>query len=95
MHLGEVAERDLTSHAPARGPPATQGPFAAYQVLVTVLMTVTSAPMIAFVYFGLTLPLHVTQWHFLALFFLFINLSISLPASVVAWTEPDPEPENF
>ncbi len=38
--------------------------------------------------------MQLTQWHLTALFFLFANLSISLPASVVAWTEPDPELEE-
>lgn len=51
--------------------------------------------MIAFVYFGVELPLQLTQWHFMALFFLFMNLSLSLPSSVVAWIEPDPDPEDL
>jgi MFS family permease len=71
-----------------------QAHYSAYQILVVVLTTVITAPMAASLYFGLDLPLRVTQWHFLAQFFLFANLSISLPASVVAWTEPDPRPEE-
>ncbi len=69
--------------------------YRAYQILRSALTTVMAAPMVAFVYFGVDLPLRLTQWHFMALFFLFANLSVSLPASVVAWTEPDPEPEDL
>ena len=69
--------------------------YHAYQILIAVVSTVTVAPMAASLYFGVELPLQLTQWHLTALFFLFMNLSISLPASVVAWTEPDPEPEDL
>ena len=71
-----------------------QAHYSAYRLLATVLTTALAAPLGASLYFGLDLPLHVTHWHLLALYFFFMNLSISLPASVVAWTEPDPEPEN-
>jgi len=69
--------------------------YHAYQILITVITAVTAAPMAASLYFGVDLPLRLTQWHLTALFFLFMNLSMSLPASVVAWTEPDPEPEDM
>jgi hypothetical protein len=69
--------------------------YHAYQILVIVVSTLTVAPMGASLYFGVDLPLRLTQWHLTALFFLFANLTISLPASVVAWTEPDPEPEDL
>ncbi len=69
--------------------------YRAYQILITALTTITAAPIAASVYFGVDLPLRITQWHFTALFFLFMNLSISLPATVVAWTEPDPEPDDL
>jgi hypothetical protein len=72
-----------------------QAHYSAYQVLKVVLTTVTAAPLAASLYFGVDLPLRITHWHFIALYLLFMNLSISLPASVVAWTEPDPEPEGF
>jgi hypothetical protein len=72
-----------------------QAHYSAYQVLTVVLTTVTAAPLAASLYFGVDLPLRITHWHFMALYLLFMNLSISLPASVVAWTEPDPEPEGF
>jgi hypothetical protein len=49
----------------------------------------------ASLYLGVDLPLRITHWHFMALYLLFMNLSISLPASVVAWTEPDPEPDEL
>ncbi len=32
-----------------------------------------------------------TSWHLPGSFLFFMNLTTSLPASVVAWTEPDPE----
>ncbi len=66
----------------------------AYQVLAMVILTVTAAPMAASLYFGVDLPLQMTAWHFVGLFLFFMNLGVSLPASVIAWTEPDPEPEN-
>jgi hypothetical protein len=69
--------------------------YHAYQILIAAVSTVTVAPMGASLYFGVDLPLRLTQWHLTALFFLFMNLSISLPASVVAWTEPDPKPEDL
>lgn len=69
--------------------------YHAYQVLVVAISTVTVAPLGASLYFRVDLPLQITGRHFGALFFLFTNLSISLPASVVAWTEPDPEPEEL
>jgi len=69
--------------------------YHAYQILVVVLTVVITAPMGASLYFGVNLPLQLTHWHLTALFFLFANLSISLPASVVAWTEPDPKPEDL
>lgn len=75
-----------------------QAHYSAYQVLVTVVSAVTAvtaAPLFASLYFGVNLPLHVTRWHFLAVFSLFMNLSISLPASVIAWTQPDPAPEDL
>lgn len=50
--------------------------------------------MAAYVYAGFSLPLSLTHWHLLGLFFLFMNLTVSLPASVVAWTEPDPETDE-
>ena len=67
----------------------------AYQILIVAITTVTAAPMAASLYFGVDLPLQLTHWHLTALFFLFMNLSMSLPASVVAWNEPDPEPEDL
>lgn len=69
--------------------------YHAFQILTTALVIVIAAPMGASLYLGLDLPLRVTPWHLVALFFLFANLSMSLPASVVAWTEPDPEPEDL
>lgn len=69
--------------------------YHAYQILTVAITLVTVAPMAAFLYFGVDPPLRITQWQFAALFLLFVNLSISLPASVVAWNEPDPEPEDF
>ena len=69
--------------------------YHAYQILVLAVTTVIAAPMGASLYFGVDLPLQLTLWHLSALFFLFANLGISLPASVVAWTEPDPEPEDL
>lgn len=72
-----------------------QAHYSAYQVLKVVLTIVTAAPLAASLYFGVDLPLRITHWHFAALYLLFMNLSISLPASVVAWTEPDPEPEGY
>ncbi len=68
--------------------------YRAFQILTTALTTVIAAPMGASLYLGVDLPLRVTHWHLIALFFLFANLSMSLPASVVAWTEPDPKPED-
>lgn len=68
--------------------------YDAYQILGTVVCMVTALPMAAFVYAGFSLPLSLTQWHLLGLFFFFANLIVSLPASVVAWTEPDPEPDE-
>ena len=50
--------------------------------------------MAAYVYAGFSLPLSLTHWHLLGLLFLFMNLTVSLPASVVAWTEPDPETDE-
>ena len=64
-----------------------------YQILVIIIVIVTAAPMAASFYLGVDLPLQLAYWHFAGLFFFFMNLGISLPASVVAWTEPDPEPE--
>jgi hypothetical protein len=72
-----------------------QAHYSAYQVLTVVLTAVTAAPLAASLYFGVDLPLRITRWHSAALYLLFMNLSISLPASVIAWTEPDPEPEGF
>lgn len=72
-----------------------QAHYYAYQVLVVVLTTVITASMAASLYFGVDLPLRITHWHFSALFFFFANLSTSLPASVVAWTQPDPAPEDL
>jgi uncharacterized membrane protein len=72
-----------------------QAHYSAYQVLKVVLTIVTAAPLAASLYFGVDLPLRITHWHFMALYLLFMNLGISLPASVVAWTEPDPEPEGL
>ena len=150
MHLREVVERNLTSHAPARGPPAEQVAFAAVPVLThredrvlarplraeqsgkhrripragpaaalvqsdvprpaarqqplfpapqthapIIHARRTAAPLAASLYLGVDLPLRITHWHFMALYLLFMNLSISLPASVVAWTEPDPEPDEL
>lgn len=69
--------------------------YRAYQILGSVIATVIAAPIGASLYFGIDLPLQLTQWHLTALFFLFANLNASLPASVVAWTEPDPEPEHL
>lgn len=69
--------------------------YHAYQILVVAVSTVTVAPLGASLYFGVDLPPRLTQWHFGALFLLFTNLSISLPASVVAWNEPDPAPEDL
>lgn len=69
--------------------------YHAYQILVVAISTVTVAPLGASLYFGVDLPLPMTGRHFAALFLLFMNLSLSLPASVVAWTEPDPEPEDL
>jgi uncharacterized membrane protein len=69
--------------------------YRAYQILGSVTSIVIAAPMGASLYFGVDLPLQLTQWHLAALFFLFTNLSISLPASVVAWTEPDPDSEEL
>ncbi len=74
---------------------SNQAHYSAYQVLTVVLTTVTTAPLAASPYFGVDLPLRITHWHFTALYLLFMDLSITLPASVVAWTEPDPEPEGF
>lgn len=68
--------------------------YHAYQILIAVISTVTVAPLGASLYLGIDLPLRLTQWHFTALFLFFMNLSISLPASVVAWTGPDPAPED-
>lgn len=67
--------------------------YSAYRVFASVVLTITGAPMIA-LFLGVDFPLRVTPWHILAAYFLFMNLSISLPASVVAWTEPDPAPED-
>ncbi len=83
----ELDERELSVRNRAH--------YSAYRVFVSVVLTITASPMIAFVYFGLDVPLHITPWHILAVYFLFMNLSISLPSSVVAWTEPDPEPEDL
>ena len=69
--------------------------YRAFQILTMVLTTVTAAPMAASLYFGVDLPLRITQWHLTVLFFLFANLNVSLPASVVAWTGPDPAPEDL
>ena len=69
--------------------------YHAYQVLVVAISTVTVAPLGASLYFGVGLPLQITGQHFGALFLLFMNLSVSLPASIVAWTEPDPDPEEL
>jgi hypothetical protein len=62
----------------------------AYQKLGVVITLITTAPLVAFAYFGVDSPLELNHWHFLALFFFFMNLGISLPTSVIAWTEPDP-----
>src|SRR3712207_1738065 len=51
--------------------------YRAYQILSSTLMAIFAAPIAAFVYFGMDLPLPLTEWHFIALFFLFMNLSIS------------------
>ena len=72
-----------------------QAHYSAYQVLTVILTVVITAPMAANLYFGVDLPSRITPEHFMALFLFFGDLSISLPASVVAWTEPDPEPEGF
>jgi len=61
-----------------------QAHYSAYQVLKVVLTTVTAAPLAASLFFGVDLPLRITHWHFIALYLLFMNLSFSLPASVVA-----------
>lgn len=68
--------------------------YHAYQILRIVLVTITVAPLAADLYAGVSLPLSLTSWHFQGLFFFYANLTISLPASVVAWTEPDPSPDD-
>ena len=68
--------------------------YHAYRVLGAVLVTLACAPLAGGLYFGVELPLTLTHWHFQGLFLFFANLNLSLPASVVAWTEPDPEPER-
>lgn len=68
--------------------------YDAYQILATVVCVVTVFPLAAAPYAGVSLPISMTQWHFHGLFFFFANLIVSLPASVVAWTEPDPEPDE-
>lgn len=65
--------------------------YRSYQILGTILVTFTVLPLAAELYAGIDIPWSVTHWHFQGLFFLFMNLVLSLPASVVAWTEPDPQ----
>lgn len=65
--------------------------YHAYEILGVVLISLACAPLMFGLYVGVDLPLTLTHWHFQGLFFFFFNLTLSLPASVVAWTEPDPE----
>lgn len=62
----------------------------AYQILGTVVFSLAALPIAAALYAGMSLPISLTHWHLQGLFFFFMNLIISLPASVVAWMEPDP-----
>lgn len=69
--------------------------YQAYQILTVAITMVIVGPLAASLYLGVDLPLRITHWHLVALYLLFMNLSASLPASVVAWNEPDPEPEDL
>jgi MFS family permease len=68
--------------------------YHAYQILATFLISIVTLPMAAALYGGASFPMSFTTWHFQALFLFSTYLIVSLPASALAWMEPDPRPDE-
>ena len=55
---------------------------------------IVTLPMAAATYGGASFPMSFTHSNFMGALLFSAHLTISLPASVVAWTEPDPDPDE-
>ncbi len=67
--------------------------YHAYQLLGSFLVLIVVLPMAAATFGGASFPMSFTHSHFLGAALFSIHLTVSLPASVVAWMEPDPRPD--
>lgn len=68
--------------------------YHAYQILVVAFMSVLFYAWLATGFGAPYLPMPGMSQHFAGLLFLSVQLVASLPASVVAWIEPDPRPDE-
>lgn len=68
--------------------------YRAYQILGALFITSVLYEAVAVMFVGVSLPAPTTGRHFVALIVLLSILIGSLPASVVAWVEPDPPTEE-